>query len=204
MPSSADKTGWMKIVDVVKTILEIVAICVAAWWAYTRFIQEDSPSLVPRADIQGNLNWHANSSNDCEAYYEIDFQNIGKVPIEIGKVRVSAWALSDTDTAATANQVKLLEPLRMRSMPPLLEHETERIRGVYAPSEKSKNGFSFLVPRSLNKRVLFKVDLWRQEDVQRNDPNWYSYHWSWPCGEFPKALNTTPKEGESSASKPGT
>ena len=204
MRSSADKSGWMKTVEVVKTVVEIIAIFVAAWWAYTRFIQEDTPSLVTRGDIQGTMNWYQNSTNDCEAAYQIEFQNIGKVPIDVSRVRVSAWHLTEGDDAAQANQVTLLEPLAMRSPTPIFEKDTDRIRGTYAPGERTKNVFSFLVSRSLEKRILFKVDVWRAEDNQQGNPYWYSYHWSWPCGEYPKALNAKQKESQPSSSKPGT
>jgi hypothetical protein len=201
MPNS-EKTGWMKTVEVVKTIVEIIAIFVAGWWAYTRFIQEDTPSLVQRADMEGNVSWYENSKDDCEGVYNIEFQNIGKVPIEVARARVSAWSLTENESEP-AKEVKLLDPLSMRLQPAILEKETDRIEGTYAPGEKRKNAFSFIVSRSLERRVLFKIDLWRAEDAQQADPYWYSYNWSWPCGEYPKTLLAKQKQAVSDSSKPG-
>lgn len=185
---------WMVLLDTAKKLVEIAAIIVAAWWAYTRFIQEDSHSLVQRADIQGNLRWSQHSKDDCEGFFDVEFQNIGKVPIEVARVRVSAWSLV-ADESEPPKGVKLLDPLSMLSKPPFLEKETDRMKGIYAPEVRRKHSLPFVVSRSLERKVLFKIDMWRPEDVHRTYPNWYYYIWSWPCGENPKTLLANEKKG---------
>src|SRR5438477_8740795 len=99
----SQKTSWSKMVEVVKTVLEIIAILVAGWWAYTRFRQGEAPSLMQRADLQGNLMWFKDSKDACQAEYEVEFRNIGKVSIEVGRVRISAWTLTELNDPAPAN-----------------------------------------------------------------------------------------------------
>lgn len=200
----SEKSGWSKIAEVVKTLLEIVAILVAGWWAYTRFRQEEAPSLVQRADLLGNLMWYSDSRNACQAEYEVEFHNIGKVSIEVGRVRISAWTLGESNDPGPTNEIRLLEPLKMRSGLPLVEQTTDSLVGIYAPDERSKNGFTFLVSRSLEKRVLFKIDLWRKEDVEKgiSDPSWSEYRWDWVCGEYPKTLTAKQSKGQTPSVKP--
>lgn len=41
----------------IKIALEIIAIPVVAYWAFTRFSAEEAPALEHRARIQGELSW---------------------------------------------------------------------------------------------------------------------------------------------------
>ena len=184
----SEKQGWSKVVEVVKTVLEIIAIIVAGWWAYTRFTEEDAPSLVTRADLQGSLNWYDYSKDECQAEYEVEFRNIGKKLIDVAQVRISAWSLVEPIDSTPPKEVRLLDPLEIMSELPLVEpKDTDRLKHIYAPDERDTHGFSFIVKRSPGKKVLFKVDLWRKEDIEkgRQEPYWSHWRWDWACGEGP-------------------
>jgi hypothetical protein len=197
----SEETSFWKRFEKAKKILEVIAIFVAAWWAFTRFKQEEEPLLATRADIQGNLDWNDYTKDTCQAEYEVQFQNIGKTPIEIGRVRLSVWTFDDPKEMTQTENVRMLVPLKMPTEPPLLQEDTDRLADVYGPGESDKHGFSFLVKRSANKDILFKVELWPKGDSAsyNKDPLWSDYRWDFVCGESPVALE---KRLEEKANKP--
>jgi hypothetical protein len=167
-----------------KTVLEILAILVAGLWAYTRFTEGEAPSLVKRADMTGSVTWYAYSSGECHAEYEVEFHNIGKIPIDIRKARLGLWYLTETTQRDLlgVEKVKLLSPMDMRESPALLEIETARLTGKYAPDEKAKEGFSFVVKRAPGRRLLFAVALWDADSGAVGvKPTWDDWRWSWVC-----------------------
>jgi hypothetical protein len=182
-----EKTGWAKALEISRTIVEIIAIIVAGWWAYTRFWQEEAYLLLTRADIKGNLYWSDYSKDQCKAAYDVEFRNIGKTPIDVRQVRISAWSLNESIDSTQSTDVTLLDPLKMRSEPPLVDQDSDRLKHIYAPDERDQHAYDFIVKRSPGKKVLFQIDLWRKEDIDRSvkKPYWTHWLWSWVCGQGP-------------------
>jgi hypothetical protein len=182
-----------KWVERVKAILEILAILIAAGWAFTLYWNYDSPSNVMRADLEGKLSWAGRSKDVCEADYEVTFKNIGRVSIDIGRVRLSAFSMSGLDDLPETVDLKLIDPSKSISGLPLIQEETDRMNGPYAPDERDVETFSFIVKRSRGREMLFMAEVWKKEDVANSnaEPSWRDFQWDWVCGENP----TTPEGG---------
>jgi hypothetical protein len=58
---------------IVGTAATIVGVMVAAWWAYTRYVAEDAPTLALRPKMQGELSCYgrAGSDTECIAVFKI-------------------------------------------------------------------------------------------------------------------------------------
>ncbi len=81
--------------DRLKKGAKIVAIPVAAWWAFTRFSEGEKPSLEYRAEVQGELHWYEHSPSDCLAEYKVTLKNIGKTSFDLTKANLRAWTFDD-------------------------------------------------------------------------------------------------------------
>jgi len=78
--------------DPITKWIQVVALGVAAYWTYTRFLRLESPSLETRADIDVNLDsWEAPIPHTCYITMNVGIQNSGLASFEVGKVRVRAW-----------------------------------------------------------------------------------------------------------------
>jgi hypothetical protein len=173
-------------VERLKLCLEIAAILTAGVWAYTRFIHDEAPSLELRADLNGTLNWENVTREACQAEYEVNFQNIGKLPVTIAATQLSVWYLSDQKKTGKPTLVEYLDPMNIREAQPLYSSQNKRLNGTYLPGEKDSEGFSFVVQNAHGRRMLFEIEIWSEEDAGRRPlPNatWHDFHWDYVCGE---------------------
>ena len=180
-----------------KVIFEIIAIPLAGYWAYTVFIESDAPSLVPRSNLSTQINWLSKTSDECQGELKVDFHNIGKKSLEVGKVNLSSWYLAESARLEQSETLKLIDPIKMRESIPLLNQATDDLRFKYEPDVKLTNSFLFVVKRFPKKQILFEIGLWRKEDLEDEFPNWNFYNWDWVCGDNPYAIEnieTTNKE----------
>jgi len=146
-------------------VLEIVAILAAAAWALSRLYVEDAPGLGERATIEAKLGWDQIGDQRCEADYEVQFQNIGKTNIKIQMGRLSVWRLSYPGGIAPTDLVTYIDPLTFRQGAPLYQREIDRFNQDYAPGIKDSEGFTFLVKKEKDMRLLFQVELWSPADA---------------------------------------
>ena len=106
---------WLKRIS---TGLQIIAIPIAGYWAFTRFNAEEAPALEHRAKIQGEVTWRDRSDGDCIGEYNITFENIGKRSIELTSATLRGWSL---DVPALSGKIAYVDPLEMRNKPPLVK-----------------------------------------------------------------------------------
>ena len=173
-------------VERLKVCLEIAAILTAGVWAYTRFTHDEAPSLELRADLNGTLTWENVTREACQAEYEVNFQNIGKLPVTIAATQLSVWYLSDQKKTGKPTLVEYLDPINIREAQPLYSSQNKRLNGTYLPGEKDSEGFSFVVQNAHGRRMLFEIEIWSEEDAGRRPlPNatWHDFHWDYVCGE---------------------
>ena len=185
-PATAPLSKW-RYIERLKVSLEILAILTAGLWAYTRFIHDEAPGLQLRPHINAKLGWEKVTDADCQAEYEIQFQNIGKLPISIAETRISVWYLSDGSSMGKTDSVQYIDPMYIRQMPHLYSELNSRLVGDYGPGIKDTEGFSFVVKNTKGKRILFEIDIWSKEDAAKNprpkDPTWHDFHWDRVCGD---------------------
>ena len=181
-----EETGTWKWVERLRTLLEILAIIGGSLWGFTLWWNYERPSTVPRGDIKGDLHWYAHTKDLCQAEYAVEFKNIGKIDVHVGRTIISAWTLPKLDELKQTEEIKLLDdPFQIFSGPPLMQHETKLLTGKFAPDERDTEGIPFIVKRSPPRLILFKVDMWKEGARESDNPSWTDYRWDWVCGENP-------------------
>ena len=131
-----------------------------------------------RADLNAKLGWEKKTDKQCQAEYEVQFQNIGKLPIKIEKSRISVWYLSEPTKAASP--VEYIDPLSMKQQQ-LFSEDNDRLNNDYAPGTKDSEGFSFVVQKA-NRRMLFEIDIFGK-DSNGKPEHWHDFHWDNVCGD---------------------
>lgn len=169
--------------------LEIVAIPVVGYWAFSRFVAEEAPALEHRARLQGELSWQQRSDKDCIAEYRIKFENIGKSSIELTKTKLRAWLL---DVPALTETIVYVDPLKMRNQKALLEADLDQyLVHRYAPAVTDEVGLMFLVKRAPGQMMLFLIEGESQTGGQQTQ-EWFDHRWDYACGESGKPSSTQP------------
>ncbi|PYS89665.1 MAG: hypothetical protein DMF64_17190 [Acidobacteria bacterium] len=176
-----------------KVLLEIVAIVIAAGWTIYLYRENRKASRITAFDLNGNLTWAPHSKDTCEADFKVEIHNVGNSTVKISRVSLSAWSLNNSYELPPNETVRPLEPLNMRVAPALMQQDTDRLLGRYAPGEENQNDFSLVVRRSRGKLILFEADFWQESDIGNADPSWRAWQWDWVCGEALSAAEAKPK-----------
>jgi hypothetical protein len=140
--------------------LQIVALGVAGFWAYTRFFASEAPSLERLANVRGDL--HAQQSvipGTCMLTYRVTIGNLGIVSFDVATVRIKAWSFD-------LRQVLLKTPAYVDLKE--IEGKTEAvvdklftsgfIEGHYTPKTAHDETFSWVFAASTPATYLFSAE----------------------------------------------
>lgn len=139
----------------VKLVLEIVAIPLAGYWAYTRFHAVDAPDLLPRIVIDTKLSWQPLSKGSCFGFVVIDIRNNGKQIITVDSIRVRAL-LGGIPTSA--GLLSAINPPTTDSTVSDTSYTTGDQIGQYEPTVESSGTHAFLA-RSSDSLMAFFVSV---------------------------------------------
>src|SRR5579859_890819 len=110
-------TLWRNTDNLTKWI-QVLALCIAAWWTFTNYSVADKPSLEPNVDVTSRFSvaggWEPNT---CRVQYTVAVKNEGKVSFDVTQVHFRAWhsnlpnatpqeaTFLDADNFETGNQI---------------------------------------------------------------------------------------------------
>ena len=194
MAEAEQKTAFDIWLGRVKILLEIIAIPIAAYWAFSRFAEGEAPSLEHRHDTQSYLNWFDSSASDsCLGQFGLTLKNIGKVSFEVDQVTARAWL---TTPARPQEAVGYLSPAALRGQPPQFEKViTDQLVGRYAPDVSLHDDFVFVLKRTPGQFALLQVVANVKPNPQLpNGLQIEEYRWDYVCGEVKNKSNAKPKE----------
>lgn len=180
MSATASEHGAWRWLERGRTIVEIAAIGVGGWWAWTRFSESDANRTM---DLHGAVEWSDRTATDCRADYEIEAKNVGKRSLTVQRAVLSTWAVDGLPELVEGKQIAFHD-LDKAKLQKLDEHEVPQLAHEYAPEQRDQAGFSFAVRRAGAARILFRLDLWRDDSKEPTD---WDYRWQWVCGERPQA-----------------
>ena len=182
----------------VKTILEILAIPIAAYWAFTHFEQLDAPSLKIRSDLQSDLTWFDSRAKDeCFAKLDIKLKNIGKTNFEVDKVTLRAWIVSPPESKTPP--ISYLTPSSLRRGDPIATVLIpDQLTGEYRPDETAHEDFVFQFKRNPGQVALIELEAPVKPTTLDLHPNPIKeYRWDFVCGEVEaKAVTSIGKPDE--------
>ncbi|HEX3085400.1 MAG TPA: hypothetical protein VHP99_12790 [Pyrinomonadaceae bacterium] len=173
------------------TVAVLGAIVGAAGTTFTifRFYYYDRAAYEPRAAVNSTLEWKSsNLTNQCEATFRVDIENVGAAPFDIDEIRVRAYSFDSSllgDQKAVYLSLDQMEkgPRLFDSADPLFkphfEKETTPFAGHYAVGGKFFRTFQWLIARDAGRNVYFRIDL----KVKDKNLNWFTAAWSPNCGE---------------------
>jgi hypothetical protein len=172
-------------IEVIKNIVQILAIIIAGFWTYILFVQQDAPILEPRASTNGNLSIQPiQNSDNCELIYNVGLRNIGTTSFDVTKVTVKGWNFQRQAPGEFAQflDVQLIQKQANLffnkaytdenndpdvTKPFYIEH--------YPPDHQYNNTFSWIVKNDSETWVLIHVQFFAKTNGK--DYSWQTYHW---------------------------
>jgi hypothetical protein len=114
--------GTLKnVLEIVRIIVEVVALIVAGMWAYSKFVEAERPSLEVRGHVQSDLKWFpALDPDHCLGQFGVTLRNIGKISFDVDTVRLRIWIVT---FPAANTEVALIDPMRFQAGAPAIDAE---------------------------------------------------------------------------------
>jgi hypothetical protein len=142
--------------------IQVIALCIAAWWTFTNYSVADKPSLEPNISVDAHFSIENNGWEPatCMAKYTITVGNDGKVSFDVNEIHFRAWRL-DTPKAKAQEATfvdsedfkrgEQIIDLPITSSPLLLKH--------YAPGQLSHQDFTWMLRRQKPGITNFTVEV---------------------------------------------
>lgn len=154
LPSKAQVKDWL---SVTKNVLEILAILIAAAWAYSRYVESEKPQLQPRLLASSSLTWfNARPDSACLGSFSVHIKNIGKAPVTLSKGTLRAWLIEDT----SKGPIQYLDTRGLTEGKPAFEKhfdlkQRSALIGVISIDGEAQEDFTFKLQKSESQIVLF-------------------------------------------------
>lgn len=92
-----------RFVDSLCKVITAIALIVAGYWGYEKFVREEAPILEIRARTTSRILWDPIGKDACSALFDVKLENIGTTLFTIHHVDVAAWLTQRRlDAAETA------------------------------------------------------------------------------------------------------
>lgn len=156
-------TALKEWLDVFKKCVEIVAICSAGWWAYTRYFAGEAPSLEERANVDLRLHWEAGDTSACPAKFHVTVKNNGKRSFDLDAIDLYVWLPQLPDPADAGRGTQGIERLdidRLMATKPLFHERigSGSIIAHYSPETVYSEDYLFRIPKGTGDVAIFKFE----------------------------------------------
>lgn len=170
-------------VTLVKHVVEIVAIFVAATWTYTTFIRTEEPAHGRNFIVDQQMEWSDSpEASVCYGILDITLQNVSKSEVRIDKVIQRAWILP---LPSFTQRVAFIDPEKLSQAPAddSVSYTSGSFVQDYPPSAKVRNDLVWTMRRGPG-IALFRVDFFA--DSTEMEPTDWMYDWDEVCGGEPR------------------
>jgi hypothetical protein len=80
-----------RLVDSLCKVTTAIALIVAGYWGYHKFIREELPVLEIRARTTSRILWDPIGKDACSALFDVKLENIGTTLFTVRRVNVTGW-----------------------------------------------------------------------------------------------------------------
>lgn len=179
--------SWVKSKSAFDVMCATITVSIAIF-GVLKFLWYEKDAYEPRANVSSSLEWRpSNISNQCEAVFTVEVQNVGVSSFDVSGIHVRAWAF---DSAVLNGPIAYLSLDQMKtdkllfdSADPKFNLQFERTNtpftGHYPAGAKFFRSFQWLVARNAGSNTYFQIDF----NTKDKDSQWFTAAWSPTCGE---------------------
>jgi len=175
-----EKTKFERTVDVIRSLVEILAICIGGYWTYTTFIRTEEPGLRHNLRMDSVLSWdEIGMGSPCLANLSLDLENKSKSVLVVSKVRRRAWFVPRPERF---KGIAYFDPLLIQLGDP--DDDETYTDGpfvqTYAPGASAHYSLTWFVENKPDTYSLFRFEVFENEHDE--EPSDFHYDWGSTCG----------------------
>lgn len=142
--------------------IQVLALCIAAWWTFNNYSVAEKPSLEPNLRVDA---WFSKplpgwEPDTCRVAYNLKVKNEGKVSFNVVKIRFRAWQLP-IPKGDTKKQATFVDAESFSEGTPFLDQTIGHANLIkhYVPGESLDQGFTWILRRQAPGITSFVVDI---------------------------------------------
>jgi hypothetical protein len=156
--SRAVRSIWNSTEFITKWI-QVLALAVAAYWAYTRFLSGEKPNLEMRIDLSTALRDErpGPAPDTCYVYFDLVIKNTGVTSFEIKNAHIRAWHAALPQTSAAIAQY--INPRDFERGQLVIDNaDNDLLHMHFAPGETAGRTFAWVFRTQPPGVYLFKIN----------------------------------------------
>src|SRR6266576_5338431 len=125
--------------------IQVIAVCVAAWWTFTNYSVADKPSLEPNLRVDSEHRTYPGWEGDtCQAVYSITVKNEGKVSFDVDSIHFRAW--TNQLPVAKPDEATFVDAERYTQGKQIIDQSVQKAYLVrhYAPGQQLHQTFTWI------------------------------------------------------------
>jgi hypothetical protein len=127
--------------DAIAKWVQIAALFVAAYWAYTRFLTGEKPTLEERVDVATSLSDERPGPyrDTCYVYFNLKLKNQGIASFDIDGIHIQAWRSIIPPSSGIAT---CIDPLEFENGQKIVDMNNAKLLSMhFAPGEGAERDF---------------------------------------------------------------
>jgi hypothetical protein len=177
--------------EIVKNIVEVLALGVGAVWAYFNFSVKDKPTLAIREKVTSTLKWERSEpAKFTHAEFYVTLENTGTTRFEVTKVKLYARTFDeiglDSNREIQYFDFNYIKANSHSIYEGTIDNNAQRPAGAdapfigpYAEGAVWNENFEFLMKANPRKMVLFYIEFY---EAGEKEPFEWTYHWDYIGG----------------------
>jgi hypothetical protein len=152
------KVYWVSRIEIIKNLIEILAILVGGGWVYFTFSIKDSPSLFRESYCKADITIDSIDPKLVRLELITEFRNPGKRRLYLDSTRVKYWLIS-LDSIKNLTYFSVDSFINHTSPTKKLPNDTS-LSGEYLIDQAYTQAFNFFLKKDSVKMVALKVNFY--------------------------------------------
>lgn len=150
--------------DKITKWVQVLALVIAAYWAVTRFLLVDAPSLQRHAEVSTTRSEYFKLQSDCYVSQVVSIRNAGVRSFDITKIEIRAWRTnlpglkSEDSKFVNFDEIEGSKPVIQTELKP------EALVRRYSPNDGSHQTFTWDIPVGNFSLTIFRADAYSGDD----------------------------------------
>lgn len=146
--------------DTIAKWVQIVALFVAAYWAYTRFLAGEKPTLEERVDISATLTDERPGPfpGTCYVYFTLKLRNQGIASFDTDGIHIQAWRSGLVHPSSGI--ATYIDPIAFTHGEKIVDMADPNLLNMhFAPGESAERDFAWIFRAEPTGIYFFSVDI---------------------------------------------
>ena len=146
--------------DAIAKWVQVVALFVAAYWAYTRFLTGEKPTLEERVDISSALvdERPGPLPDTCYVYFNLKLRNQGVASFDTDGIHIQAWRSGVAPLSLGI--ATYIDPTQFEHGQQIVDMDDAKLlRMHFAPGESAERDFAWIFRTEPPGVYFFTVDI---------------------------------------------